>query len=128
MEEVFTSSTQYGDIKGDITIDGQISGNLHEFSKDNNIDTDKYFPIGIEIYIGENKYQNIDIIAIDKEAIGLGSKYENIKIYLEENDKPDVKKINIPNATLDDYLKFCKRFSISATSIPELMNKTINIT
>jgi len=128
MEEVFTSSTQYGDIKGNVTIDGQMSNNLHEFSKNYKIDTEKYFPIGIDIYIGENKYQNIDIIAIDKDVIGLGLKYENIKAYLEENDKPDVKKINIPNATLDDYLKFCKRFSISASSIPELMNKTINIT
>ena len=36
MEEIFTSSTQYGDIKGNITIDGQMSDNLREFSKSNN--------------------------------------------------------------------------------------------
>ena len=121
-------STKFGDISGNVAIDGKMSENLHEFSESNNIDTKKYFPIGIDIYIGESGCQTIDIIAVDKNAIELGVKYENIKEYLSKNDKPAVKKINIPNATLADYLKICKRFSMSATSIPELMNKIINIT
>ena len=128
MQEIFTSSTQYGDIKGDVTIDGMMGGNLSEFAKANGIDTNQYFPIGIDIYVGENKYQSISIIAVDKNEIGLGTTYENVKVYLEENEEVDVKKINLPNATLDDYFKLCKRFSISASSIPELMNKKINIT
>lgn len=127
MQEIFTSSTQYGDIKGNITIDGMMGGNLSEFAKANGINTSQYFPIGIEIYLGENDFQSISIIAVDKNAIGLGTTYENVKVYLEQNEEVDVKKIDLPNATLNDYLKLCKRFSIVASSIPELMNKTINI-
>lgn len=127
MQEVFTSSTQYGDIKGNVMIDGLDGGNLHDFAETYNINTDQYFPIGIEIYIGQNEYQSISIVAIDMEAVGIGSTYDNIKVYLESKDEIDVKKIDCPNATLNEYLKICKRFSIAAASLPELMNKTINI-
>jgi hypothetical protein len=127
MQKIFTSATQYGDIKGNVTIDGMMGGNLSEFAKNNGINTDQYFPIGIEIYVGENDFQSLSIIAIDKNAIGLGTTYDNVKTYLEQNEEVDVKKIDLPNTTLNDYLKLCKRFSIAASSIPELMHKTINI-
>ncbi len=127
MQEIFTSSTQYGDITGNITIDGMIGGNLSEFARINGIDTEQFFPIGIQIYLGVNNFQDISIIVVDKNAIGLGTTYENVKVYLEENEEVDVKKINLPNATLNDYLKLCKRFSIAASLLPELMNKKINI-
>lgn len=127
MQEVFTSSTQYGDLKGNITIDGFMGGNLHDFAKAYGINTSQYFPIGIDIYIGQNGHQNISIVAIDVGAVGIGSTYDNIKVYIESNDIIDVKKIDCPNATLDDYLKVCKRFSITAAALPELMNKTMNI-
>lgn len=104
-----------------------MGGNLSEFAKANGINTSQYFPIGIKIHLGENDFQSISIIAVDKNAIGLGTTYENVKVYLEQNEEVDVKKINLPNVTLNDYLKLCKRFSIAASSIPELMNKTINI-
>lgn len=127
MYEIFSSATQYGDIKGDVTIDGTMGGNLHDFAKDNGINTDKYFPVGINIYLGDNGHQSISIIAIDVEQIGIGSTYDNIKDYMESNEEIDIKKFNLPNATFEDYLRICKRFSIAATSIPELMNKKINI-
>lgn len=127
MQEVFTSSTQYGDIKGNVSIDGFDGINLHDFAETYGIDTTQYFPIGIEIYIGQNEYQSISIVAIDMNTVGIGTTYDNIKIYLESNDKIDVKKIDCPNATLNDYLKICKRFSLAAASLPELMNKTMNI-
>lgn len=127
MQEIFRSSTQYGDLKGNITIDGFDGNNLHDFAQVNGVNTSQYFPIGLNIYIGENGFQNISIVAIDLGAVGIGSTYDNIKTYIDSNEEIDVKKFDCPNATLDDYLKMCKRFSIAAASLPELMNKTINI-
>jgi hypothetical protein len=127
MQEIFTSSTQYGDIKGNVTIDGFSSGNLHDFAKDNSINTNQYFPVGIKIYRGENGHESISIIAVDTAAVGIGTTYDNIKDYFDQNEDVDVKRIDLPNATFEDYLKKCKRFSIAAASLPELMNKKINI-
>ena len=127
MQEIFTSGTQYGDIKGNITIDGFDSGNLHDFAEDNSINTSQYFPIGIEIYRGEHGHESISIIAIDTAAVGIGTTYDNIKDYLNQNEDVDVKRIDLPNATFEDYLKKCKRLSISAAALPELMNKKMNI-
>jgi len=127
MPEIFTSGTQYGDIKGNITVDGFDSGNLHEFAEDNNVDTSQYFPIGIEINRGEHGHESISITAIDTVAVGIGSTYDNIKDYFDQNEVVNVKRIDLPNATFQDYLKKCKRFSIAAASLPELMNKQTNI-
>ena len=127
MQEVFTSSTQYGDLKGNVTIDGFDGGNLHDFAQANGVNTNQYFPIGIDIYIGEHGHQSISIITIDVNAVGIGSIYENIKDYLESNEEIDVKKFTFPNVTLNDYLQKCKRFSIVAASIPELIKKQMNV-
>jgi len=127
MQELFTLETQYGDIKGNITIDGFDGENLHDFAKDNSINTNQFFPIGIEIYRSEHGNESISIIAIDTISVGISSTYENIKDYFNENENVNVKRIDLPNATLNDYLKKCKRLSISAVSLPELMNKKIDI-
>lgn len=127
MQEIFRSSTQYGDLKGNITIDGFDGRNLHDFAQANGVNTSQYFPIGIDIYIGDHGHQSISIVTIDVGAVGIGSTYDNIKEYLENNEEINVKKIDCPNATLNDYLKHCKRFSIAAASLPELMDKTMNL-
>jgi len=125
MTQEFNSGTQYGDIHGNITIDNAHNSGLHEFAEEFSVDTDRYFPIGIDIYIGDNSFVNISIIAVDTT---ISNDYDNIRDYFNNNDIVDVKEFTLKNATLDDYLKHCKRLNIRASLLPELMGKTINIT
>ena len=126
MKEKFTSSTQYGDIKGNVTIDGHGNPNLHDFAEKYGIDTKKYFPIAIDIYRGIS-HESIYIIAVETDLFGSGTNYSNIPDYLQNDTDAFVKKIELKDATIEDYLKECKRFNLVASSIPELINLEIDI-
>jgi len=62
-----------------------------------------------------------------QEVFTSSTQYGDIKDYFDKNEDVNVKRIDLPTATFEDYLKKCKRFSIAAASLPELMNKKINI-
>lgn len=126
MNTIFTSSTQYGDLKGNISIDSEINGDLHEFAKKHGVNTDKYFPVGIDIFIHVRGTASISILAVDFDNLKQDPTYDNLKQYLEENEEIDIIEIDLNNATFEDYLKECKRVNIVATSIPGLLNHKIN--
>lgn len=120
-ENKISAGTQYGDLKGNVSIDGNMGNDaLFSFAKENGINTDEYFPISIGVY-KEGKYESISI-----DTSTIASSYDEIKKYLRENpDQPlPVKRFNL-DVNLEDYLNFIKRFSFVVTFNDELMGQAI---
>lgn len=122
MSEIFKASVQYDDIKGEVSLDHGDDKDLWDFLKDNEIDTDVYFPIGLNYYKGSYP-GTFKIITVNKTEIGLDT-FDNIKEYIESLDTIPVKIFEI-EMTLDEYIeKYTKRFSVAMSNIG-LIGKTI---
>lgn len=122
MSEIFKASVQYDDIRGEVALDNGDDKGLWNFLRDNEIDTDVYFPIGLNYYKGSYA-GTFRIITVNKTELGLDN-FDNIKEYIDSVDTIPVKifKVEMP---LDEYIeKYTKRFSIAMSNI-ELVGKKI---
>ena len=121
LDNKISAGTQYGDLKGNVAIDGHTGTGLFEFAKQNGIDTEEYFPISIGVY----KEGDFESVAID--AVKVASSYDGLKEYLASNPGPlPVKRFRL-DVGLNDYLNFIKRFSFVATFNEELIGQEIRI-
>lgn len=109
--ENFSASVQYGDLKGGVSIDeGDLKG-LHDFASDNGITTEQYFPIGMSFYIGENRFVSTTVITVDVVANNIPGDYENIKYFIEQNNRVPVVKFDI-DKDINEFFKYTKRVNI----------------
>jgi len=109
--ENFSASTQYSDLKGGVSIDeGDLKG-LHDFASDNGVDTEQYFPVGVDFYIGENGLVSSSIITVDVVANNIPGDYYNIQDFIEQNKPAVVVKFDI-NKDINEFFKYTKRVSI----------------
>jgi len=121
LDNKISAGTQYGDLKGNVSIDSHTGGGLFEFAKKNGIDTEEYFPISIGVY-KEGDFESVTI-----DTVNVASSYDGLKEYLASNPAPlPVKRFTL-NVSLNDYLKFIKRFSFVATFNEELIGQEIRI-
>ncbi|MHC3995669.1 hypothetical protein ACXWTF_12665 [Thiomicrolovo sp. ZZH C-3] len=121
--ETFGASVHYDDLKGSVAMDEAHNKGIHEFAKENGIDTTRYFPIAIDIWSSEQRL-DITVVTIDVEAEGIGAgEYDTVKSYIDAADPVIVKRFDT-DATLADFLKHWKLFNLFATKIDGLEGKT----
>lgn len=91
MSQIESASVQYNDMKGSIAIDfhGGGDGNLWDYARDLGIDTDKYHPIGLSVYIGEHNNVYLTFICVDNASRDSFQEQNNGKIPLITFDRRD---------------------------------------
>ena len=103
-----SAETQYGDLTGNVSIDGYNSDEaLIGFAEKHGINIKEYLPISIRMS-KEETYESILIYTIKQASIS-GS----LDKYLDNNLGPiPVNIVQIEDATFNDYLNFIKRFDL----------------
>ena len=118
----FTSATQYGDIKGNITMDQQHAKGLHELAKANGVNLNVDFPIAFDLYVGENGFVDLSIYTVKVDD----NNYETAKELVDSSDPIPVKKVDI-NISVDDFFKHFKRINITASPMEGVIGKDYTI-
>jgi hypothetical protein len=61
------ASTQYNDLIGSVAVDFEGSpDDLESYAKANGIDTEKYDPVGINLYGGHGQFSTFEIFCVDR--------------------------------------------------------------
>jgi hypothetical protein len=120
--ENFTSGTQYGDIKGNITMDEQHAKGLHAIATANGVNINVDFPIAFDLYIGENDFVNLSVYTVERN----NNDYETAKELVDNNDPIPVKKVDI-NISVADFFKHFKRINITASPMDGVIGKDYTI-
>lgn len=95
------ASTQYNDLVGSIAVDFEGSpDDLENYAKANGIDTEKYDPVGINLYGGRGEFSTFEIFCVDR------SNYP-----IKEGEDIPVIAFSIVQ-TFDDLLMNLKRIGI----------------
>lgn len=100
------ANTQYNDMTGTAALDFK-GGTLTEFieyAKTKGIDTERYEPIGLKLYGGENNFFSISVFCIDL------SKIDTYK--QENNDRIPVVVVKIQE-TYEQFERLFKEFSVN---------------
>jgi len=116
------ATTHYGDYKGNVAVDkADLKNPLRDFAKDNGIDIKKYFLLSA-IYNYQKHVSYVEIIATT-----VASDYDSIREYILNHEKPlPVKRFTI-DISLENYLKYMKRFSFMLPSHSDFIGQEINI-
>ena len=123
MSGIFSTETQYNDLKGKISIDNGDTSNIFDLLTNNGINTNIYFPIGVTYYQGVS-HSSLRITTIDKSNTNL-SDYDSIKDYIDSQDVVPVKVFDI-KISLEDFIKnYTKRFSFAMSNIEGFVGKEI---
>ena len=76
MAITFESGVQYGDYKGNVSIDGFTGPSLHELCREKKVLPSGYFPVGAELYMDntfqreQDKLFSCTVFAVDSDQIG----------------------------------------------------------
>jgi hypothetical protein len=111
MAERLVASTQYQDAEGTVAIDWPGGTEIHDFVQDCGIDTDRFFPVAIEVYNSEG-FESVSIYAVDCQIAGRTAD-DIIKYGRSHGGTLPVKKFRT-EASLADIIKRTKRFSLVA--------------
>jgi len=123
MNTFSTSSIQYGNFQGNISIDSlDDTLFLVKIAEKFNINIKQYQPVGIDIFVGTNNIQIFRMITIDK--IKIQDKSMTVADYVNSNKEIEVKIFDLKNFKFNDFLDKVKRLSIVLTDIPNLIGKT----
>lgn len=109
------AGTQYNDMKGTSALDWDPPDNrLHSFSSELGIDTERFFPVAMNIYY-EKGFSHFEIYTVEKTPES--EPYENLVEYAEsrEGRLPVVKFSKSYN--INDFLNKFKRLSIFLNSL-----------
>lgn len=111
MEKV-TSATQYGDLKGTISLDGYSGSFLHDLKKKINV-PEKYFPLGLEVYAGEpgtnHSYLSMTLYAADTTLVGNNA--DAIKAFAASKGNIEVESFEV-KLPIGEILPLIKRCSV----------------
>lgn len=68
MSKLENAKTQYTDLQGTVALDFHgAQDDLGSFARSKNIDTDKFYPVGLEFYIGIGEEVYLDFLCVDVE-------------------------------------------------------------
>ncbi len=103
------ASTQYNDMTGTAAIDWH-DFTVHSFAEKCGIDTRRYFPLGIKLYLGDRGYSSVSFAAAEKSIVG--ETIDEIESYAKANNGT-VPTVRLESgATVEDIRGFAKRFEI----------------
>lgn len=124
----FMPSTQYSDIKGNISMDEEDYKGLHKLVELSGIDSDKNFPIAFDLHIDSlGTYSNKKIMtSLVIYTVEDNPSYQTTKDFVDNNDPIPVKSVGI-EISLDDFFKHFKRINIVASGIDGVIGKNYKI-
>ncbi|WP_418180778.1 hypothetical protein ACNSOL_01530 [Aliarcobacter lanthieri] len=115
----FKPNTHYNDIQGEIAIDNSDTKDMLHFIKDNGIDTNIYYPVGIK-YCRYIDIETFIIYTINKDELGSKSVIE----YIDSKKVIPVKTFEV-QMKLEDYIKnYTKNFSMAISNVGLIKKKT----
>ncbi len=105
MDRIKKASTQYNDLVGTAAIDfhGGVDGSFHDYARQLGIDTDRYFPIGLRFYVGEQGNFYINFFCFDQKIR---------EVFKEENEGREPVVVIRRTETLESFLNHVKRFEV----------------
>lgn len=107
MTEFFNGSVQYNDWEGTVAADNNFGETIQKILSDRKLKADGEVLIGVSLYTGENGYVSISAYLVDAaDAV-------TAKEYLDANKIPNVKKVNVDNLPVEEFLSTFKRFNLA---------------
>jgi len=116
----FTSSTHYGEIKGNITMDQQFDRGIYKIASDYGVNTAVNVPIAFDFRILERGHGSLSIYTVDI------TDYDIAKELIDGNDPIPVKKVNV-NISVTDFFKHFKQISITASRMKGVIGRDYTI-
>jgi hypothetical protein len=97
------ASTQYDDLKGTASLDfdGQTQ-EFNDFCKEFGVDMDRYSPVGLEFYKGQEGQFNLKVLAVDNKIKD---------VFQDEHGKIPIEKLNI-EVSIIDFFEAIHRFHV----------------
>ena len=105
MTEIFDGSVQYNDWKGTAAADNNFGATILKILSDQKLIAAGEILIGVSLYTGENGF--ISISAYLTDAAGAETKKD-----LDANQIPTVKKVDVDNLSVEQFLSTFKRFNV----------------
>lgn len=124
MEQKFSASVQYGDLKGTAAADKADGQKLSKWLKDEGLITDDEFVLAISMSVGENHGIHQDPVYVDFYVRKLGEGQTVPEVIEESGGSIELRRINVDMNILD-FLALFKRLEITLSSKGMLENKTI---
>jgi hypothetical protein len=114
-EDSLKASVQYGDYHGTAAADMHDQSSLHELAEKYGVDTERYFVMGMQLYIGETRADRLGSVFVSILAVDKGGSFDSIQEYVNQNHKLPYVKFRI-DASLDEVLLSFKRFEVVLSS------------
>lgn len=92
------ASVQYNDYLGTAAADASDFGSLGAYLKGRGVDTERYWPVGVELDAGNDGYVSLGFICLDKKRND-----QAVKVCFESKDK------------LEDFIGLFKRLNVVLT-------------
>jgi len=107
MTETFDAAVQYNDWQGTAAADNNFGETIQKILLDRKLKTDNEVLIGISLYTGENGFVSISAYLVDVADA------ESAKKYLDMDQIPTVKKVDVDNLSVEEFLSTFKRFNVA---------------
>ncbi len=116
IDDTLEASVNYGDFAGTAAGDRHDQRSLSDLARKHGVDTDRYFVLGLNIYIGETRgdelaYDGVSILAVDTQVIGTGS-VDVVQQYVDAHDGVLPYESFAIEASLEEVLLSFKRFNV----------------
>lgn len=92
------ASVQYNDYLGTAAADFVDSSSLEDYLKRRGVDTERYWPVGVELDAGNDGYVSLGFICLDRER-----NCQAVKVCFESKDR------------LEDFIGLFKRLNVVLT-------------
>lgn len=124
MEQKFSASVQYNDLKGTVAADKADRQKLSKWLEDRNLITDDEFVLAISMLVGENHGIHQDPVYVDFYVRKIGGSQTVPEVIEESGGSIELRRVNV-DMNISDFLALFKRLKITLSSQGMLENKTI---
>ena len=124
MEQKFSASVQYNDLKGTVAADKADGQKLSKWLKDRDLINDDEFVLGISMSVGENHGTHQDPVDVDFYVRKLSGAQTVPEVLEESGGSIELRHINV-DMNISDFLALFKRLEITLSSKGMLENKTV---
>lgn len=110
MRKIEIAQTKWNDLLGTAALDfnGNDSNGILDYAKDMDIDIDKFYPIGLSFYVGENDNFCLKFFCVDNK---------NKELYMITNNGVIPIIVFNKKENLKSFLKWVKRFEVVFNSL-----------
>lgn len=124
MEQKFSASVQYNDLKGTVAADKADRGKFTKWLKEKNLLNDDEFVLGVSMSVGENHGSHQDPVYVDFYVTKLNGTQTVPELLEESGGSIELRNINV-DMNISDFFALFKRFEITLSTKGMLENKTV---